>query len=89
MATGISHTFGGMVVVVDMDGDLRIDITPGAARDLAMRVERIAAAARPHDAAIEFCREDGRVLRWTGSQRDAAEMAASLRDHAGRAEARP
>jgi hypothetical protein len=81
MTIGVSHTFGGTVVVVDLHSGLRFDLSPEQALDGAATCE--AAADRPSDLNIVVLQAlDDRALRWAGDCDDLHAMARDLRKHA-------
>jgi hypothetical protein len=87
MTVGVSHTFGGHVVVVDMQSGLRFDLTPRQARTGADICD--AAAEKPADLNIVVIQAlEDRSFRWAGAPDDLHAMARDLRQHASEAEAR-
>jgi hypothetical protein len=85
MTVGVSHTFGGNVVVVDMDTGKRWDMMPAMARDAAGKFE--AAAGYMTASALVVCQcLDDREFRWAGAREDALKMASDQRASAERAE---
>lgn len=83
MSTGVSHTFGGTVVVVDMDSGLRFDMSPDLARKNARRCQRAISAS--HSMLILDALDD-RSMRFGGSAEDLEIMARALMSHADLAE---
>lgn len=74
MTIGVSHTYGGNVVVVDMDTGRRWDLTPEEARAGADRCDAVPVdAAYAGIAVIEAL--DGRAFRMAGTRDDFAKMA--------------
>lgn len=73
MPTGVTHSFGGTVVVVALPSQRRFDLTPAQAMTGAAKV------------VIEAIGD--REFRFAADSADAAQMVADLRDHAARAQA--
>lgn len=87
MTVGVSHSFGGTVVVVSMDDGKRWDMTPAMALDAAAQCEEIAGRAASSGMAVINALDD-RKFRIAGDHADLLKFAADLRDHANRARAR-
>lgn len=86
MTVGVSHTFGGTVVVVDMDSGTRWDMTPAQAVAGAEKLESTFTDGVTVYAGIEVIEcDDGRSFRFSGHKEDFAVMAADLRKHAAAA----
>lgn len=82
MTVGVSHTFSGHVVVVDMDTGRRWDLTPEQALAGAARCEKAITGDVVY-AGIEVVEcQDGRSFRFAGSADDFATMPGDLRKHA-------
>lgn len=85
MTVGVSHTFGGNVVVVDMQNGARWDMTPEMAIAGAEKCERAISGDTVY-ASIEVMECLGeRSFRFAGQRADFAQMAADLRKHAAEA----
>lgn len=85
MSVGVSHTFGGNVVVVDMLSATRWFMTPEMAIAGAERCERaISGDAVYAGIAVAECL-DGRAFRFAGRKEDFDQMAVDLRKHAAAA----
>lgn len=85
MTVGVSHTFGGNVVVVDMQNGTRWDMTPEMAIAGAEKCEWAISGDTVY-AGIEVVEcLDGRAFRFAGRKADFDQMAADLRKHAAEA----
>jgi len=84
MTVGISHTFGGDVVIVSMDDGKRWDMTPSMAVSAAEQCEELAGRCCHSGMAIMKAL-DNREFRFAGSHVDLLKMAADLRDHSSAA----
>lgn len=78
MSTGVSHTFGGLVVILKMDSGKRFGITPDAADEAAARCDAAADAERPFFA-ILIPTVDGDAVCYDGNASAFRLMAAQLR----------
>lgn len=47
MTTAVGYLEGGVVTILDLDGELRFEVTPAAAEDAARLCDAAAAANRP------------------------------------------
>jgi hypothetical protein len=87
MTIGVSHSFGGTVVVVDLHSGLRFDLSPAQALTGADICEQ--AAERPADMHLVVIHGlDDRALKWAGAPDDLHAMARDLRMHAAGAAAK-
>lgn len=87
MTIGVSHSFAGTVVVVDMHSGLRFDLSPAQALTGADICEQ--AADRPADMHLVVIQGlDDRALKWAGAAEDLHAMARDLRHHAKEAAAK-
>lgn len=86
MTIGVSHTFGGTVVVVDMEGGTRWDLTPEMAEFAASHIDAVYSQEGVRAAMVIIETMEGRSFRFGGTDRDTAmKMAADLRRHAAAA----
>jgi len=85
MSIGVSHTFGGTVVIVDMDSDLRFDLTPAMARSAAEQLRETARLKSMVHLMIAAIND--RTLMFEGAAEHAVKIADDLETHARRAEA--
>lgn len=81
MTVGVSHTFGGTVVVVDLDNGKRWDLTPEMADAAAQKFTAAAGYMTASALVVVDCLES-RQFRWAGNREDALKMASYLIDHA-------
>lgn len=84
MTVGVSHTFGGSVVVVDMETGKRWDMTPEMAEDGATKCVN-AAGYMTASALIVINAMEDRQFRFAGDQGDMLKMAEDLRKNAKQA----
>jgi hypothetical protein len=80
VTTGVSHTYGGSVVIVDMSDGKRWDLTPAMAMKAADKCEVAADAPADHTIII-IDALDERSMRFAGSREDMTAMARDLRHH--------
>jgi hypothetical protein len=86
MPTGVSHAFGGNVVIVDMENGTRFDMTPAMALTAAAQCEEL--AGRGGDAGMAILKAlDDRYFRFCGGKADLLTFATDLRHHASEAAA--
>lgn len=81
MHTGIAHTFGGTVAIVDLESGKRFDVTPGDADEAAVRCDAAAAAGRPAFT-ILIPTVEGDAFRYDGDPAAFRLMASQLRGSA-------
>lgn len=84
LSTGIAHTFGGLVAIVDMESGKRFDVTPDAADEAAVRCDAAAAAQRP-SFTILIPTVEGDAFRYDGDPAAFRLMASQLRGSAAEA----
>lgn len=81
MSVGVSHSFGGTVVVCDMESGRRWDLSPEMA-DVAVQQCTDMAGRACHSGMVVIDTLDDRQFRFMGRKEDLLKMAADLRDHA-------
>lgn len=84
MTVGVSHTFSGNVVVVDLQKGTRWDMTPEMAETGAGQCTA-AAGYLTSSALIVIDALEDRQFRFAGDRGDFIKMAKDLRDHADQA----
>lgn len=87
MTVGVSHTFGGNVVIVSMDDGKRWDMTPAMALSAAEQCEELAGRCAHSGMAILKALDD-REFRFAGDYSDLVKFASDLRSHAALAATR-
>lgn len=86
MSIGVSHSYAGNVVVVDMASGRRWDLSADQAEASCERLDA-AIALGAHGLVVMACL-DGRSFRYSGAVAEMEKMAADLREHAAAARAR-
>ena len=88
MTVGVSHTYGGNVVIVDMENGRRWDMTPDMAVAAAEQCEEL--AGRCTSSGMVILRAlDEREFRFAGDHDDLLKFAADLRLNARNQWAKP
>ena len=88
MSVGVSHSYGGNVVVVDLANGRRWDMTPSMAEEAARQCLEIVDRGGCAMGVVIMAALDDRQFRFAGSMRDLALMVADLRLHADAARKR-
>lgn len=83
MTVGVSHSFGGDVVLMDMQTGQRWDITPDEADEAAAVCDGHVKLDTP--AIVKLYTIDHRTLLYAASVEQMIKMAKDLRHHAGEA----
>lgn len=84
MTVGVSHSFSGTVVVVDLADGKRFDLSPEQADSAAADLDSLVANGCPVAFTVIQALDD-RAFRFGGKRADFQKMAADLRLHAGNA----
>lgn len=86
MTTAVGYLDDGVVTILDLDGDLKFEVTPAAAEEAARLCDDAAAAGRP-TFSILIPTVQGDAFCYGGDPAAFALMAEHLRIAAGRARA--